>query len=621
MSKTFYISFFLFIFFISYLAVRQSFTLALSGDDWLIHYTIWSIFEVRKEGNLLNPLVYFCTYCPHYLFLSIIKYFFRFEPFYYYFFSYLIRTGVSLILFFVLKKLTKRILPAVLASTFFTVSYIGIETTDWVFNLNHYLGVGVVSIFLFKYFRAKETQKLKDIFQAGLLLATALTISPPRMHGLFPLILIAEIGWLFIERRRFNFKKATERLAVCLGFYFLIIKGIGEVVSILRDHSINLGADWVIGGYGTELYSQQINQGLKLIKSNLLQGHTDFLIDPIASLGNYIVPGIFLSKIPFSFTASIFPLFLIFALLTYSILHLLGLSKKNGVFYVINLLSWTIFIYFLKLTNPNTFTFPRTTFALVGGITVIFTLWLFFLLKRSKPELAHLILVSCGWMFTFILFPWLLSPASEIMLAWGRYSVQQSAGFAFWVAILFTLIIDYSKTKRKFFSLGISYLMIMLLALLQLVFTNIYFSHVNSYRNIELDKKYWNIITTSVPNIDKNAQNIFLLLTDRESSEIAEAIRFGFFGRSIMHYNITNQNFNPIMVVNEYAGVLSSVYDGKYLIKHGRINSKPIEMDHVYAFYLQNKHMYEITKDIREKLKSDLLALQTGNLQLPPITP
>lgn len=613
-SKTFYILFFLFILFLTYLAVRQSFTLALSGDDWLMHYTTWTIFEVRK-GSLLNPLLYFGTYSPHYFFLSIISRIWGYEPIYYYLASFITKACVAIIIFFLVKKITKRLLCAVLASSFFAVSYLGIETTDWVFNYNHYLGIGIVAIFLIRYFQAKETETFKDNILAGSLFALALIVSPPRMHGLLPLILIIESVWIFMEWRKYNYRKLAERIVIILGFYFIIIRGIQTATSFLMNHSVNLGVSVAIGDYGTSMYGQTISQGLSIMKANIFRGQTDFIIDPIASLGNFVMPGLLWIKIPFP--TSLFSISFIYGSLTYFILYLAGLKNKIIPLYIANLLIWLVFVYFLQKANTNTFLYPRVAFTLVGGFTIIFTFWLFFLLKKTKPLLAHTILLGLGWMFTFILFPWFLSPASGIMLAWGRYSVQQGAGLAIWMAIIFTIVIDTLKQKRRFSILGFVYTLAALFIFMHLSFTNSYLAHVNTYRNKELDTQYWNKIITEVPTIDKNGLNIFLLITDQPSSEIAEAIRFGFFGRSIIHYNITNQDYNPFMVVNEYEGVLSSVYDGKYLTKHGRINPKPISIDHIYAFYLQNKEIYNVTDKIREKLNEDLEALKKGTLSLP----
>ncbi len=609
----------LLIVFLSYLAVRQSFTLALSGDDWLMHYTIWSIFDVRKETSLLNPLVYFGTYSPHYFFLSIISRIWGYEPIYYYAVSFLTRTGVAIIIFFLVKRLTKRFLSAILAGSIFAVSYLGIETTDWVFNYNHYLGIGIVAIFLIRYFQAKETKRFRDNLIAGSLFALALIVSPPRMHGLFPLIIITELGWIFIEGRKYNYRKFIERIVIILGFYFLIIRGIGIIVSFLRNYSINLGINIAVGDYGTEMYAQTINQGLNTVKASILRGQTDFIVDPIASLGNYIMPDMLWAKVPF--TTSLIAISLIYSVLTYTVLYLAGLKNKIAPLYIFNLIIWLIVIYFLQIINASTFLYPRVAFALVGGFTIIFTLWLFFLLRKTKPLLAHTALLGFGWMFAFILFPWFLSPTSGIMFAWGRYSVQQAAGLSVWISIIFLVTIDSLRIKGKYFLLGTAYLVVLLFTLMHLAFTNNYLSHVNSYRSNRLDNKYWNIITSEIPSIDKNRQSIFLLLTDLESAEIAEAIRFGFFGRSIMHYNITNQNYNPFMVVNEYDGIFSAVYDGKFLSKHGQVNPKPIMPDQIYAFYLQNKEMYNVTDQVRRKLKDDLEALKRGNQPPQQITP
>lgn len=614
--------FILSIFLLAYLAIRQSFTLALGGDDWGIHYLIWTIFNIYKEAGYINPLTYFCTYCPHYFFLSIISRIFGYEAIYYFIASYLARVITAFSLFFLIKRLTKRILPSILASMFFAVTYLGIEATDWAFNYNHILGVAVTAVFFIWYFKTKNVFNPKNLFISALLFAAATIISPPRMHGLLLLLVVTEVGWWLTEGKKFSFKQTGLRLLIMSIVNYTVLYGISDLYIFIRDRfHFEIGPVFIGNGYAAHGWNEgRIMEGINLMTIWFSQGRTDFIIDPIATLGNYIMPDVLWTKVPFPpVSLWVNPITLIYGTFTYLVLKLTGLKNKLAPVYFLNLLIWLMFIFLLQKININTFSSARIAFSVVGGFTVIFTLWLVFLLKKTKPLYAHILLLGIGWMTTFILFPWIIAPYG-IINTWGRYSVQQGAGLAIWMAIVFTILIDSVKQQRRFSALGAIYVIIVLFILMHLNFSNNYLAHVNTYRSKVLDAKYWNKITSEIPALDINGLNIFLLITDRPSAEIAEALRFGFNARSALYYKITEREYAPFMVVNEYENILSSVYDGKYITKHGR-KPIPTTVNRIYALMFQNKEMINITNQVREKLEIDLAALKQSNRLPPQIAP
>lgn len=621
-SKTLLLLLLLFI--ATFLAVRLSFNLAQGGDDWGIHYLIWVIFDVRHEAVYWNPFTYFCTYCPHYFFLSIISRIFGYEHIYYFLASFLARLVAASAIFFLIRKLTNRILPAILAGIFFAVTYLGIETTDWAFNYNYYLGIAVVCLLLNWYWKTKETGRLKHLLIAGLLVSMSAIIAPARMHGLIPLLLIVELGWWVIDGKKYNLKKGVLRLLVISVFYYIVLYGVSDLYIFIRDtFHFEIGPFFIGNGYGAkEWNSGRILEGINYIRLKISQGQPDLIIDPIATLGNYIIPdrlweNIPFAKIsffgtpPFTFLTYFCPISLVYGFFSYFILKLIGIKQRTAPLYILCLILWLIFILILQQISINSFSYPRIAYSLVGGFSIIFSIWAFFLLKATKPILAHLLLTGLGWMFTFILFPWIIGPYG-IILTWGRYSIQQGAGLAIWMAVIFTLAIDILRNKRKFSTLGIIYLIITFFIFMHILFANNYLAYVNTYRSKEIDAKFWNTITQNVPSVDNNGLNIFFLLTDQASAEIAEAIRFGFYGRASIYYKTTIWEYSPFMIVNSYNDVLSSVYDGQYIAKQGR-KPIPTSIDRIYAFYLQNKEMYNITNEVRKKLKEDLESLKKGN--------
>lgn len=626
--------FFLYIFlvlllsFFAFLSVRISFSLAQGGDDWGIHYLIWQIFDLAGDASYFNPFTYFCTYCPHYFFLSIISRVFGYEHFYYFLANFIARVIAGLSLFFLVKHITKESLIAALASIFFVITYLGIEATDWAFNYNYILGIGVMSFLFIRYWIAKETGKIKNTFIAGLLVAASAIIAPARMHGLIPLLLIAEVAWWVIEGRKFNLKKSFIRLSIASILYYIVLYGVSDLYIYLRDSfHIEIGPYYVGNGYGAkEWNTSRVWEGINFIREKISHGQSDLIIDPIATLGNYIMPDMLWSAIPFSkisifgkssftFFPYLFPLSVAYGSLTLLILFLAGIKRKIAFFYIGNLILWMIFIYFLHKATANTFSYPRVAFSLIGGFTIIFSVWIFFLLKKSKPLIAHTLILGLGWMFTFILFPWIIGPFG-IITTWSRYSIQQGAGLAIWMALIFFITIEALNRKRRYTLLGITYLLILLFIFMHIKFSNDYLGYVATYRSREIDTRFWNKIITDVPSLDTQGLNIFLMLTDQPSAQIAEAIRFGFYGRASIHYNTRVWEYSPFMVVNEYESVLSSVYDGRYLKKQGR-KPIPTTVDRVYAFVLQNREIYNVTAQVREKLNGDLKALNKGDLILP----
>lgn len=584
-SLLFTILFLLLIIFLSWITFKDSFKIALSGDDWLLHYTIWIIFDIQKSASFLDPSTYLCTYCPHYLFLSAIKYLWGYSPFYHYLISLIFRIGVSISLFFLVRKITKQTLPALLSSIFFSVSYIGIQTTDWVFNFTHYGGIIVVCIFFILYFKLKSTPRILYFIYAALTFAGALIISPPRMHGLYPLIIVMEIGWWAVEGKRYQFKKAGLRLLVILITYKIVFNS---------------------PGYGTTEYNlSQVIKGLIMAKQMLSQGNTSFLLNPISTIGNYIIPDLLWQKIPLKNILTIIPLALIFALLSSGIFYIVNLKAKAFKIYLLFLFVWLLIMIFIRRTNLNFYSIYQVGYGLIGGYTVIFSIWLFSHLKQNKSLLALALLIGQGWMLTFSLFPWLIAPY-QIFDSSLRYSIQQAAGLAVWMATVFTVILIGSRERKIYQTQGIIYSLIAVFILMHILFSQQYLAFLKAKRGTDIDKQLWSTIFRDVPTLPQDKPSVFFLTYD--DYYLAEwDLRFPFSSHGALHYQITNQKANPFMIY-EYDKLLSIVTDGKALGPQG-YKPNPLPLDHVYGYILRNRELTNITSELREKLKNDIQAL------------
>lgn len=571
--------------FLSWITFKNSFGIALSGDDWLLHYTIWMIFDVQKSANFLDPSTYLCTYCPHYSFLSIIKSLWGYSALPHYLVSLLFRIGISISLFFLVRILTKQYIPAILAGIFFSVSYIGIQTTDWVFNFTHYGGIIMVCLFFILYVKAKNLTNFLTLTYATLAFIGALIISPPRMHGLYPLVLVAELSWLAIEGKKYHLKKAFLRLIILFLAYKIVLSN---------------------PGYGTTEYNlSQAIKGLIMAKEMLSQGNTIFLLNPISTIGNYVIPDLLWQKFPLSGTITLLPIALIFALLSSGVLFFANIKSRSLKIYLVCLFLWFSIIFFFRRINLDFYSIYQTGYGLIGGYTLIFSLWLFSQLKHSKPLLAFSLLLGQGWMLTFSLFPWLIAPY-QIFDSSMRYSIQQAAGLAVWIATVFTIILIGSRNKRLYQTQGIIYFLIVGFVIMHILFSRQYLAFLKVNRGTDIDEQLWSTIFRDVPTLPQDKPSVFFLSYD--NYYLAEwDLRFPFSSHGALHYQITNQKANPFMIY-EYDKLLSIVTDGKALGPQG-YKPDPLPLNYVYGYILRNRGLTNITTELREKLKNDIQAL------------
>ena len=602
---------------LTYLAVGKSFNLALSGDDWLMHWMTWSIFYVRKITSIYNPMAYLCTYCPHWPQLALMEHFWGYNPFYYYLISMISRVLVALALFYSLKYITKKRYLAFMAATFFAVGYLGIETTDWVFNFIHYLGLAIAVIFLALYFRAKEKPSVKNVLLAAFVYLLALIVSPPRMHGILPLIFILEAGWFLIEGKNYKFKQAIIRILLMIFVFRSLFVGLGDLTMFLRKYNIDIGGGHNVYGYGEQDWTfGRVVQGFDAAKTTLEEGRSDILLYPMITIGNDVLPDrlwkiipfqkiSFFGKYPFTFFTFIFPTILFLGFLGWLLFRIIDLNIKQYIYFYLALFFLLVTVYLFKRSNVSTFSSEYVAYALVGGYAVILSVFLFFVLRKKETLISLAIAIGMGWMVTPGIFPYLIDPLN-ILHSWGRYSIHQGVGLSIWFAAIFFIAMKYLQKKRKYLQLALVCLLVVAFAYMHSSFTNGYLTDVTKYRSLEIDKKYWSQITSEVSSLDKNVLSVFYLESDPQDALIAEwTLRFTFVGRSALYYQITNENLNPFMIVNNYGELFSTISDGKRLAQQGKPSDQLVSINNIYAFRLKNRELSNITDVIRERLSRD----------------
>lgn len=542
---------------------KDSFKLALTGDDWLLIYTIRQVFDVRKSLTFLNPQAHLCTYCPPYSYLSAIKYFWGYNPFYYYVVNFISRLLASFGIFFVTKKITKKYSAAIFAALFFSITYIGIQTTDWVFNINHYLGIATLSFFVLFYWNSLVKLNFKNFTTSIFWFISSLIVSPPRMHGIFPFVVLIEIVFWLTNKKKRSFSKSVFRLLLIFIFYRLLF--------VIAQ-----------GGYGsTDYILGVVTKGVEMAQGLIVEGNYMFLLNPIATIGNYVLPDSLLNiipfenislfgKPPFTFFSYIFVIGIVFMIISTIILYLVRSKFKHLFNFNIASSFWLLFVRFITKTYPTHSTNELVPYLVVGGLTIIFTIWLFHsLLINKRRHLAAALLIGFMWMIVFSLFPWVIAPYSVLSTSL-RYSIQQAAGLSIWLGVVFTVMINGSTRlkKEKLLLVPFTAGLISSFVFMHIAFSKEYLANLTAHRSEEINSRLWNKIFTEVPEIDnQNTPSVFYLSYDNYY-DAEWNLRFVFPSRAAIYYDVTNQNINPFMTL-DYDDLVSIVTDGEALLRQG----------------------------------------------------
>lgn len=257
------------IIFISLFTFWPSFNLGLFGDDWLAFFRYLQYLGPNAQGSW-NHLTYFLTsYGPEDMIMGLLQKIYGYNSMLYYLTSYFLRLIASFSLYPLVFYLTRNKLSSFLAVLFFSITSIGLETTNWVFNMPSYIAITFLNLFLYFYIRSKDERKIEIFVASILFLFLAIVSQPIRMHGLLPFILIMEFFWLI----RGGINQLSQALI-----------RIGVFASIFAITLLFLSSSPVVTG------SILFTDGVKAISKLLNEGRLDFLFNPLIILGGFFTP-------------------------------------------------------------------------------------------------------------------------------------------------------------------------------------------------------------------------------------------------------------------------------------------------------------------------------------------
>lgn len=581
---------------------RKSFDLGLYGDDWQHLYILWREFFVFHNKSFFDITSYLNPYWPEYLYLGIIEHFWGYFPPAYFIASYLCRLFANIALYFLSYELTKSKLAAFLTTLIFLVSAAGLQTTDWVFNMNTYFGLGLLAIASTIYLKIRKLKTFKSwLYPAFVITFTlGLAVVPTRMHGATPFIILTDLFLTYlIERQQFKFNK-----------YVLLRMGLTIIIFLALVHFKSFGE----GSYT----SGRFNDSYKLVQTLMQNGYYSWWLYFLAIIGHLVLP----DNINFTVKSTLKSVLIVgtfLSILFASVSSYSILKSKKIISYLPILIfniGWLIFLFVMSKADFHTSS--DIYFAIFLGWQFLFwAIWFYLIGRKNYPDISKTLIISIIWIVSLTILHWLFTPY-YIIETTGRYMTMGAAGTAIFFGALSALLLKQatfyaSNPSVNLRFLGILYLGIPLLILLIFIITNFqagqkYLNVLHETRNKELTESTWKTLLSEVPVLDPDHISIFYFTTDNPLS-LEGVLVFGFYMRAGLEWKIPLEHLTPLPV-KDYNELLEYVKDGSPAQKiHGR-KAEPIPLSKVYAFDFRGGELINITGRVHQKIIEDLNLIQ-----------
>lgn len=569
-------------------AFKRSLGLSLFGDDWLHLF----IFKYRiLTGYLGSPTdikTYLSPYGPTFLIMGIINNFFGYNPLPYFIFSLVSRSLVCISVYFFIFFITKNRWAGFISAVTWTVSVIGVETTNWVFNMNSYLGIALFLITLIFFIKYHETEKRLLLGWSVLFLTLSAVMVPVRMHGSFATLIILEIFYLFSKWRGIISIRKFILLTFIWSFIFFLL------------YNLN-----VFGQGNFDIY---IGSGTRDSLKAFSQGRYDHLLTPFTTIGNFIFPDEYLRSIQIPriifkiydlswYKSFLIPLYLV-VIPIFSVFAALIVERRKFILFVailsiLSLIFITIVNFLILTGSPNSLSPNQLFLTVIGGQTVIFTT-LFGIFSPNR-RIRTGVFVSLAWLLGFAAVPFLFTPMSYTTSSM-RYLVTPGV----FVPILFGLLLANSRglSNRAFLS-------ILVVPLIWIQFHSVqsYFNNLLLSRSEKISDSIWKTILTTVPVMDPMEDYMFYFdFTDGNYTIVRDVITFGFIPRMIV-YDLSPDRPGALYVIEKKSEFYSALKDGEELRRINWGKPKRINIENSYAFRLGSDNTLT---DIRDEILKDL---------------
>ena len=380
---------FLIIFLVGLVVFFPTLELSFYGDDWLVFWRYDSFFPSSQVSNVLDYLNHFLTrYGSQDMLMGLLRSIYGYNPTYYYLFSLILRILAAFSLYPLTFYLTKNKLATFFAVLFFSVTTIGLETTEYLPHITSYVGLAFFNLFLYFFLSSREEKESKKLLYSGIFFFLVFVIVPIRMTGLLPFIILIETFWIIQNLNGKIFKKFAVRLSFIL-LIFLFINIVGNPFffpSPGRESQSNL------------FLINQTTHSLFNMLEQLKNGRFDFLFYPIISFGSMFIPD---TTLAYSQDTKLLILSLVGGLIILLGFYLLfKFYRNNFVSTAIFIsLSWSILAFFVPWFWDPTYLLISYHRYLIGSAVGI-SLFLAIIISLAKSPKHQKIILS---LFFFLL--------------------------------------------------------------------------------------------------------------------------------------------------------------------------------------------------------------------------
>lgn len=561
------------------------FGLGLFGDDWLTIFRYSYYLDYPKH---LGP--YSTSYFNNFTYLlnaygsqdtitALLYKAFGQESNIYFLVSYALRLSAGLSIYFPAYLLTKNKLAAGFASFFFLFSPIGLGASTWVFNMPSYLAIIFFSFLVYFYLTYHQNFKIKTLLLSYFFFTLTFLSNPIRAHGLIPFLFFLEIVMAFFKQK-WEFRKIALRISGLFAIYLIIyLLGFKETISGSPTSGLLIG----------------LRYKLQLIS----QGQIDFLLYPVATLGNILIPDFLLLpgwQIE-NFGQYLFKIASPFFLVYLSVLFILkkNIGNLDPKFFRIGTLigiTWSVLVFIFFKLNPETLSLTNNASSLlIGGYFLILVFSLFIYLKTDY-RIKGSLLITLGWTIISFLYPWWQINTSAIFPTAHRYLIISGVGLTLLVAVIVSLGKN-PKSVRVLCSVAI------LLLISHAVYTKSLLQQEFQTHNKQIVSKIWSQMPY-LPEVGKSEEPMIFYFQGDGTNEniLRDSMTFGFPPHMALLYKISEEERIPQPMSN-WEEVVSAAKDGKSIGK-----SKPVIIEKIYAFQLVGKdHLVNVTGIARQRLK------------------
>lgn len=568
------------------IVLAPSFKLSFVGDDWLAFYRFryqlgdWSHHD-------FNYLTYFLTpYGAQDMTMGILQKVFGYTSYYYFVISFIFRFGSCVALFWFIDKFTRNTLASFFAALFFMLTSIGLDATNWVFNMPSYISLILLLGFIYCLIESQIKKSIRFSLLSILFAYLAFVIAPIRMHGL-PLIAAALEVFLIIKNRNWPTLKFVGLRLVLLLAVFWVIKHTGQTMGV--------------GGL------EELVKGLKLMQETTGKGDLTFLLTPLVIIGRFFVPETFWSLVSSYFPNPTLRHILPFAIVFFSPLAVyfaqleteIFKSKKYSLILLSALFACTIATYLIIKTNTSTIIIPEIIGpALIGAYFLIFGIVM--TLRYLKENISFVIYLSVFWTLLSFLYPYLLAPFSYFGTT-HRYFIVPALGIALFWGILVSL------AKNTSLRIYIAVVFTIFLSM-QIYFTHSYLTDLTLVRSSKLANSIWSLLP-NIPNLGTGKEpKVFYF--EGDSAIIYHSITFGFPPHMAMLYNYNETQAKLPVPLSSWDDIVTTVTTGKNMPAYG-YPIKPISIDSIYAYRVTSDTVKDVTLEKRQILRSFILGHNT----------